>query len=109
VVVWCGVVWLCAVVVSVLLLHRLVREGWLRAGGSGGGGGQSQRLGILALAGVHVGPYPDIPNDLFAATRELFALSAPHHFITRKYWECCVDLLNRGVKVHPTNRPMIGC
>jgi hypothetical protein len=53
---------------------------------------------MLAMSGVHHGPFPDTPSDLLAATRELFELGRPNSTLAQRHAQALCALLNAGVK-----------
>lgn len=53
---------------------------------------------MLALSGVHHGPYPDTPSDMLAATRELFELGRAHSMLARRHAANLCAALNAGCR-----------
>ena len=53
------------VIVNNFLLHRLIDDYQIIDP-------MNQHVRILSMAGIHLGPYPDIPGDFYSATSELY-------------------------------------
>ena len=64
-------------VVGTLLLGRLIRHGRIVP--------FRQGCGLILLAGIHHGPFPDLPGDFYSSTKELFSFNSPQHDITAIY------------------------
>lgn len=58
-----------------------------------------QHVSVLAMSGIHHGPYPDLLSDMTAATKELFTFSHAGTDVSRRYLNTVRALLERGVKI----------
>jgi hypothetical protein len=77
--------------VSVQLLCKLMRElHWIDT--------SRQNLTVLLLAGLHHGPFPDLPGDLYAATKELFTFSHADSDASRRHVSSLHFLVENGAK-----------
>lgn len=45
---------------------------------------EPQIVCMLAMAGLHHGPFPDLPRDLYSATKELFVFCHPHQTLAKR-------------------------
>ena len=52
-----------------------------------------QAITILSMAGIHHGPYMDIPGDLYSATSELFQFAQIHTALAQEYLSIVEELL----------------
>jgi hypothetical protein len=78
--------------VAALVLHRLLADGYIDIART--------RCNLLAMAGIHHGPFPDIPTtDFFAASQELFEYAAPESKSFREHAFTVSNLLEQGVKI----------
>jgi hypothetical protein len=95
--VWCDVMW-CGVcrrcVVTGLLLDKMVAANLLDP--------VDQLLCVLAIGGVHQGPFPDTISDGYSSTRELFQLGQIQHSLSQRYVDAVCRLLTAGVKYFVT-------
>jgi hypothetical protein len=79
------------VLVANMLLHKLLVHGFVDP--------SRTNVTLISMAGIHHGPYPDLPGDLFAATKELFAFAQPHSDVAKRYMCTVKYLLDHGVKM----------
>ncbi|MES1911562.1 MAG: hypothetical protein MHM6MM_003975 [Cercozoa sp. M6MM] len=77
--------------VGARLLELLIRDGILHT--------QSQRVGYAALAAPHLGPFRDLPGDMYSATRELFSLADCASEAAQQHAGSLSFLLETGVRV----------
>lgn len=86
----CNVISL-SVLVSACVVHQLVLSGYIRP--------SVQHVSMQLMAGLHHGPYPDLPSDLYPATKELFSFAAVENEVQRRHMHAMHFLLESGVKV----------
>ncbi len=77
-------------IVTSLLLEKMVAADMLDT--------TEQFLGVIAVGGIHHGPYPDQMSDGYSATRELFYLGRPEQPLSQRYLHAVCHLLSTGVK-----------
>jgi hypothetical protein len=81
------------VIVGMLMLHELmIGQGRLKFK-------PDCKIGVLAMAGIHHGPFPDTATDLFQSTKELFQLNHPYLPLSERYMSAVSDLLELDVQI----------
>eukprot|EP00474_Spongospora_subterranea_P001379 CRZ01837.1 hypothetical protein [Spongospora subterranea] len=80
------------VVLAGLLMEALLDQGWIAPG-------RQSHLGLLCMAGVHHGPFPDLPTDQFPATTELFSLGHPYAAVASRSLHAITRLLTAQVRI----------
>ncbi|KAF9361213.1 hypothetical protein BGX26_005037 [Mortierella sp. AD094] len=87
---------------TILLLARWIEEGLLRVKEDDP---RSQRIGVLAMAGITHGPFPFLKGNLILrwfeadAAKELFEFMDSESYIARKYREALKTVLSSGVRL----------
>ncbi|KAF9107587.1 hypothetical protein BGX27_008685 [Mortierella sp. AM989] len=87
---------------SILLLARWIEEGLLRVKEDDP---KSQRIGMLAMAGITHGPFPFLKGNLILrwfeadAAKELFEFMDSESYIAKKYREGLKTVLSSGVRL----------
>ncbi|KAF9207953.1 hypothetical protein BGZ49_010149 [Haplosporangium sp. Z 27] len=87
---------------TILLLARWIEEGLLRVREDDP---RSQRIGILAMAGISQGPFPFLKGNLILrwfeadAAKELFEFMDSESYIARKYRDALKIVLSSGVRL----------
>ncbi|KAF9438004.1 hypothetical protein BGZ76_010208 [Entomortierella beljakovae] len=87
---------------SILLISRWIEEGLLRVKESDP---RSQKIGILAMAGITHGPFPFLKGNLILrwfeadAAKELFEFMDSESYIARKYQDALKTVLSSGVRL----------
>jgi hypothetical protein len=85
--------------VSTLVLSQLIKDGLLCSGSA------KQRVGVLAMAGIHHGPFPAIRESMvvkyFEAdpARELFEFNDPESAVSKMYQSAAAHVLESGVRI----------
>jgi len=79
------------VLVSVSLLHQLILQGWVNP--------SVQHVSMQLMAGLHHGPFPDLPWDYYDATKELFSYANVETDVHRRYMIALHFLLENAVKI----------
>lgn len=77
--------------VSVLLLHELLRLQWIKP--------NKQNITLLNMSGLNHGPFPDLPGDMLSATKELFTYSQCESYNSKRHLQCASDLLTAGCRI----------
>ncbi|KAI9768236.1 MAG: hypothetical protein M1840_005066 [Geoglossum simile] len=76
--------------VAIMLVSKLIEFGCLNAA----------RVGICAMAGVNLGPFPDYKSRLFnGSAGELFEFSNPESIVSKKYEDAMGVALRHGVRI----------
>lgn len=77
--------------VSVMLISRLIREGYLRP---------NARIGLCAMAGINLGPFPELNARLWGKSGlQLFDFSKADSAVSLAYREALGEVLEAGVKI----------
>ena len=83
--------------VSIILLQKLLMEGLISPA--------SQRVGVLAMAGVSHGPFPALKTNLVVqyieqdAARQLFDFNYPSTYISKMFSKAMENLVQSGVRI----------
>eukprot|EP01083_Nonionella_stella_P064688 168853_1 len=77
--------------VTSLVVAWLIDNDWLKP--------EIQSVGMLSLAGVHHGPFPDLPTEMTSSTRELFTLALPSNSLAKRAHLAMSRVLESGVRV----------
>lgn len=76
--------------VAIMLVAKLIEFGCINA----------SRVGVCAMAGVNLGPFPDYKSRLFSGSAgELFDFSNPHSAVSKRYQEALRIALHHGVRI----------
>lgn len=78
-------------VLAGVLLDRLMERDWISPL-------KQAIIGLASIAGVHHGPFSDLPTDQFAATAELFALGKPYEVVSERSLQAITRLLDNHVR-----------
>ena len=75
-------------IVSSMLLYKLIQHQIFNP--------QVQQISMIQMAGIHLGPYPDIEKtiDFYKATNELFQFSSIDSLISKQYLQILTDLIH---------------
>ncbi|KAI9793871.1 MAG: hypothetical protein M1816_007123 [Peltula sp. TS41687] len=75
--------------VAIMLVAKLIEFGCINA----------SRIGVCAMAGVNLGPFPDYKSRLFSGSAgELFDFSNPNSAVSKRYQEAMRIALQHGVR-----------
>lgn len=76
--------------VAIMLVAKLIQFGYVNAA----------RIGICAMAGVNLGPFPEYRSRFFGGSAgELFEFSRPESMVSQKYQGALRVVLNYGVRI----------
>jgi hypothetical protein len=76
--------------VAIMLISKLIEFGCLN----------TARVGVCAMAGVNLGPFPDYKSRLFnGSAGELFEFSNPDSIVSRKYEDAMGVAVRHGVRI----------
>ncbi|KAL1649189.1 hypothetical protein SLS58_001763 [Diplodia intermedia] len=76
--------------VAIMLVAKLIQFGFVNAA----------RIGVCAMAGVNLGPFPEYRSRFFGGSAgELFEFSRPDSLVSQKYQGALRVVLNYGVRI----------
>jgi hypothetical protein len=82
--------------VSAILLSKMINERFVDP--------KVQRLGILAMAGISHGPYPQLKSSIVIKymeadpAKQLFDFNDPFSEVSKEYYDCMSNILHSGVR-----------
>ena len=77
--------------VAIMLVAKLIEFGCVSS---------AARVGVCAMAGVNLGPFPDYKSRLFSGSAgELFEFSNPHSIVSKRYEEAIRVAVQYGARI----------